>query len=68
MKRARFTEEQIIAMLKEHEAGAKTADLTRKHRISGADRAVPRAEILAHLFSLVATGTARTQVARNLQM
>ncbi len=30
MKRARFTEEQIIAVLKEHEAGAKTADLARK--------------------------------------
>ena len=27
MKRARFTEEQIIGVLKEHEAGAKTADL-----------------------------------------
>lgn len=36
MKRARFTEEQIIAVLKEHEAGAKTADLARKHRISEA--------------------------------
>jgi transposase-like protein len=34
MKRARFTEEQIIAVLKEHEAGAKTADLARKHGIS----------------------------------
>ncbi len=31
MKRARFTEEQIISVLKEHEAGAKTADLARKH-------------------------------------
>lgn len=29
-------EEQIIAVLKEHEAGAKTADLARKHRISEA--------------------------------
>ena len=29
MKRARFTEERIIAVLKEHEAGAKTADLER---------------------------------------
>lgn len=35
-KRARFTEEQIIAVLKEHEAGAKTADLARKHGISEA--------------------------------
>jgi len=36
MKRARFTEEQIIAVLKEHEAGAKTGDLARKHGISEA--------------------------------
>ena len=36
MKRARFTEEQIIAVLREHEAGAKTADLARKHGVSEA--------------------------------
>ena len=36
MKRKRFTEEQIIAVLKEHELGAKTADLCRKHGISEA--------------------------------
>jgi putative transposase len=36
MKRIRFTEEQIIALLREHEAGAKTADLARKHGISAA--------------------------------
>ena len=36
MKRKRFTEEQIIAVLREHEAGAKTADLARKHGISEA--------------------------------
>jgi putative transposase len=29
MKGVRFTEEQIIAVLREHEAGAKTADLAR---------------------------------------
>lgn len=36
MKRSRFTEEQIIAVLKEHELGAKAADLCRKHGISEA--------------------------------
>jgi putative transposase len=36
MKRARFTEEQIIGVLKEHEAGAKTAHLARKHGVSEA--------------------------------
>ena len=36
MKRARFTEEQIIAVLKEHEAGMKTQEVCRKHGISDA--------------------------------
>ncbi len=36
MKHSRFTEEQIIGVLKEHELGAKTADLCRKHGISSA--------------------------------
>ena len=36
MKRVRFTKEQIIAVLREHEAGAKTGDLARKHGISEA--------------------------------
>ena len=36
MKRKRFSEEQIIGVLKEHELGAKTADLCRKHGISEA--------------------------------
>ncbi|MFI5224689.1 MAG: transposase [Nitrospirales bacterium] len=34
MKRKRFTEEQIIAVLKESEAGAKNQDLCRKHGIT----------------------------------
>ena len=33
---SRFNEEQIIAILQEQEAGAKTADVCRKHGISGA--------------------------------
>jgi len=34
MKRTRFTEEQIIGILREHEAGAATADVCRKHGVS----------------------------------
>ena len=36
MRPSRFSEEQIIGMLKEQEAGAKTADVCRKHGISSA--------------------------------
>ena len=36
MKRSRFTEEQIIGMLKEHENGMPAADICRKHGISSA--------------------------------
>lgn len=36
MKRSRFTDDQIIGILKEHEAGLSAAELCRKHGISDA--------------------------------
>ena len=36
MKRSKFTEEQIVAILREQEAGSKTADVCREHGISTA--------------------------------
>lgn len=36
MKRSKFTEEQIIAILREQEAGSKTAEVCRRHGISSA--------------------------------
>ena len=36
MKRSRFSEEQIVAILKEQEAGVPTADVCRRHGVSSA--------------------------------
>lgn len=36
MKRSRFSEEQVIAILKEQESGVGTADVCRRHGISSA--------------------------------
>jgi putative transposase len=36
MKRGRFSEEQIVGILKEHEAGRKIAELAREHGVSEA--------------------------------
>ena len=36
MKGSRFSEEQIIGVLREHEAGAKTEEVCRRHGISSA--------------------------------
>ena len=36
MKRSRFTEQEIIGILRAHQAGAKAVDLCRKHGVSDA--------------------------------
>ena len=36
MRRSRYTEEKFFAVLREHDAGVKTAELYRKHGISDA--------------------------------
>ena len=36
MKKSGFSEEQILGILKQHEAGLKTADVSREHGISAA--------------------------------
>jgi hypothetical protein len=43
MKKSRYTEEQIIWILKQHEVGVKTADLCREHGISAATLTVHEA-------------------------
>jgi Transposase len=48
MKRARFTEDQIIGVLREHEAGTKGADLARKHGVSESDAVQLEGQIRRH--------------------
>ena len=44
MKRSRFTEQQVIGVLREQQAGLKTADVCRKHGIS-ADKGDPASKV-----------------------
>jgi putative transposase len=55
MKRKRFSEEQIIAILREHEAGVATADLCRKHGMSSASRCSAQGLVLVYSASRISS-------------
>ena len=38
MRKSNFTEEQIVGIIREHEVGAKAAELCRRHGMSAAAR------------------------------
>jgi len=44
MRKSRFTEEQLIAALKEHDAGAKVQDLARAGALAAARAIVPSSQ------------------------
>lgn len=48
MKRSRFSEEQITAILKEHEAGVPVSELCRKHGVSDASIYKWKARLRTH--------------------
>ena len=55
MKRSRFSEEQIIEILRLHSAGAKPADLCRQHGISEATLYNAHSDDCDHRFRRIAT-------------
>ena len=64
MKKGRSTEEQIIGILKQHEAGVKTADVCREHGISAATFSIFRSAFCSaksrtlHVFSRITSAVA----------
>jgi transposase InsO family protein len=67
VKQGRFSEEQIIAILKEAEAGARVTELCRRHGISDATFYTWRSESLAIEVDLSLTGERVTRVLEQLR-
>ena len=65
MKHKRFSDEQVIGVLKEHEAGAKVDDICRRHAIMACPRLVVRVKSNALLGGLrrLASPVKRVRVA-----
>ena len=61
MKRSRFSEEQIVGILKEHEAGRKVAELAREHGVSEAMQ-LPRTVTLAYRRKVPVAAIASSQI------
>lgn len=59
MKRMRFTEEQIIGVLKEAQAGAKSADLDRRHKVLEATIYAGSLSMMGWRYPRRAVGTGR---------
>lgn len=67
MKRTKFSDEQIIGILREQEAGTKTSDLCRKHGMAGSTFYAWKAEVKAgELLGKLAVTEAERVVPRRL--
>ena len=67
MTQTRFTDEQIIGILAEHEVGAKCADLWRKHGMSSATLCKWRARYGGMDASLISEMKAMAEETRRLK-
>ena len=68
MKRSRFSEEQIIGILKEHEAGVSVADLCRKHGVSDAQLQLQTDRLRAVVLLVVPELTRSADIKLNTQV